>query len=246
MAISKENNPPACSIRIGTHEIRQVESFIYLGTLINQDGRCDNEILRRIAMAKDAYSKMLKLFKNHKISLETKKRLLKCYIRSILLYGSECWTISTKMRERLEAAEMWFYRRILRISYTQHVTNERVLERMSAERELIKTIRVQQMKFFGHIMRNKEVESMIITAREDWRQKKSRKAKTDVHQELEQLDRHQRSGTDKSGTGPTAMESHNLRSLEQTWNLKKKMLFIFKKIFLIVLSLSRPYSRIFY
>ena len=59
--------------------------------------------------------------------------------------------------------------------------------------------------------------------REDWRQKKSRKAKTDVHQELEQLDRHQWSGTDKSGTGPTAMESHNLRSLEQTGNLKKKI-----------------------
>ena len=107
----------------------------------------------------------VKLFKNHKISLETKKRLIKCYIRPILLYGSECWTISTKMRERLEAAEMWFYRRILRISYTQHVTNERVLERMSAERELIKTIRVQQMKFFGHIMRNKEVENMIITGK---------------------------------------------------------------------------------
>ena len=164
MAISKDN-PPACLIRIGTHEIRQVESFIYLGTLINQDGRCDNEILRRIAMAKDAYSKMSKLFKNHEISLDTKKRLLKCYIRPILLYGSECWTISTKMRERLDAAEMWFYRRILRISYKQHVTNERVLERMSAERELVKTIRAQQMKFFGHIMRNKEVENMIITGR---------------------------------------------------------------------------------
>ena len=101
MTISKKNNPPACLIRIGTHEIRQVESFIYLGTLINQDGRCDNEILRRIAMAKDAYSKMSKLFKNHKISLGTKKRLLKCYIRPILLYGSECWTISTKMRAGL-------------------------------------------------------------------------------------------------------------------------------------------------
>ena len=69
------------------------------------------------------------------------------------------------MREVLEAAEMWFYRRILRISYTQHVTNERVLEGMSAEKELIKTIRVKQMKFFGHIMRNKGVENMIITGK---------------------------------------------------------------------------------
>ena len=62
MTISKEKNSPACSIRIDSNEIRQVESFIYLGTLINQDGRCDNEILGRIAMAKDAYSKMSKFF----------------------------------------------------------------------------------------------------------------------------------------------------------------------------------------
>ena len=78
MTISKENNPPACSIRLGTHEIRQVESYIYLGTLISQVDRCDNAILRRIAMIKDAYSKMIKLFMNHKISLDTKSQLLKC------------------------------------------------------------------------------------------------------------------------------------------------------------------------
>ena len=65
LTISKEKKPSACSIRIGTHDIRQVESFIYLGTSINQDGRCDNEILRKIAMAKIAYSKMSKLFKSH-------------------------------------------------------------------------------------------------------------------------------------------------------------------------------------
>ena len=69
------------------------------------------------------------------------------------------------MRERLEAANMWYYRIILRISYTQHVTNELVLERISAERQLIKTIRVQQMKFFGHIMRNKVVENTIVTGK---------------------------------------------------------------------------------
>ena len=59
-----------------------------------------------------------------------------------------------------------YCRRILRISYKQHVTNERVLERMSAERELAKTIRVQQAKFFEeHIMRNKVVESVIIAGK---------------------------------------------------------------------------------
>ena len=110
---------------------------------------------------------------------------------------------------------MWFYRRILRISYAQHVTNERVLERMSAERELIKTIRVQQMKFFGHIMRNKEVENMIITEKIEGKRSQGKQRLT-FTKSLSNCIGINEVGTDQSGTGPTEMKSHNLRSLHGT------------------------------
>src|SRR5437870_13500742 len=65
--------------------------------------------------------------------------------------------------KKLEAVEMWFYRRILRISYTKHITNEEVLSRMATTRNLIITVRGRQMSFFGHVMRNKEIENFSIS-----------------------------------------------------------------------------------
>ena len=67
--------------------------------------------------------------------MDTKKRVLECYVISVPTYGCECWTISAQMEERLKAAEMWFLRRMLRISYTEHVTNEAVLCRANSERK---------------------------------------------------------------------------------------------------------------
>ena len=108
MSVSKMKNPPVCSISLGANVIKQVDSFIYLGTLINHDGKCEKEIKRRIALAKTTFSNMSKVFKNRRLSLYTKNRLLKCYVRPVLLYDSECWTITDTMKKKLEAAKMWF------------------------------------------------------------------------------------------------------------------------------------------
>src|SRR5437870_11419910 len=87
------------------------------------------------------------------------------YVYSSLLYASECWTISAAMAKKVEAAEIWFYRRILRISYKKHITNEEVLNGMATKRNLIITIRKRQMSFLGHVMRNKEIENFSISGK---------------------------------------------------------------------------------
>src|SRR3984893_15952522 len=69
------------------------------------------------------------------------------------------------MTKRLEAVEMWFYRKILRISYTRHITNEEVLNRMATTRIILNTARNRQMSFFGHVMRNNEIENIIISGK---------------------------------------------------------------------------------
>ena len=145
--------------------IKQVENFKYLGTWISNDGKCAKKIKARIAMAKETFSKLTNIFHNHNIRLNTKLNVLNTYVYSILLYGSECWTLSSDMTKRLEAVEMWFYRRILRISYTRHITNEEVLNRIGMTRKLINTIRTRQMSFLGHVMRNKEIENLSISGK---------------------------------------------------------------------------------
>ena len=95
MVISKKESP-RCDLRIGDAHIKQVQKFNYLGSVITSDGRYNTEIKKRIGMAKDTFQKLGKVLRNHKLAMETKKRVLDAYVMSILMYGSECWTISPK------------------------------------------------------------------------------------------------------------------------------------------------------
>ena len=108
---------------------------------------------------------MSTILKNRNISFSTKLRVLKTYVWSILLYECETWTITAETKKNLEAAEMWFYRRMLRISWKEKRTNESILEETNQERSLINTIRKRQLKFLGHICRHKGLEFLSLTGK---------------------------------------------------------------------------------
>ena len=78
------------------------------------------------------------------------------------------------MQKRLEAAEMWMWRRVLSVSWTERVTNERILERMDQERELLKTIRRRQLQFLGHVLRGEGLESLCLTGKIEGRRARGR------------------------------------------------------------------------
>ena len=157
MVFSKKATPPSCKIKLDTEELEQVFSFDYLGSLITCDGRCLRDIKRQIALAKKAFNSKMTILTNKKISLETKKRFLRTYVWSILLYGCESWTISKQAQNHLEAAEMWLYRRILRIPWIRKETNEEVLNKIQEEKRIMKVIRERQLRFVGHIKRERTV-----------------------------------------------------------------------------------------
>src|SRR5437870_10806687 len=119
MVMSKYENNRDSRITLKGNPIKQVENFKYLGTWITNNGKCDKEIQSRIAMAKDTFYKLTNIFLKRKIRLSTKLNVLNTYVYSILLYASECWTISAAMAKKVEAAETWFYRRIFCASHTK-------------------------------------------------------------------------------------------------------------------------------
>jgi len=104
-------------------------SFKYLGSILTNDGRCSCEIKCGIAMAKAAFGKKGALFTG-KLYLELRKKLVKCYIWSIALYGAETWTLRVADQKHLESFEMWCWRRMEQIIWTDHVRNEEVLLRV--------------------------------------------------------------------------------------------------------------------
>ncbi|GFS09325.1 endonuclease-reverse transcriptase [Elysia marginata] len=98
--------------------------------------------------------------------IETRKRVLECFIEPILMYGCETWIISNVSKQtlgRLEATEMWFLRRMMRIPWTAKKPNDTVLSETKTKRALIKKIRKRQATFFGHIMRRERQEHLVTT-----------------------------------------------------------------------------------
>ena len=102
------------------------------------------------------------------------RRVLDCYRLPVLMYGCEAWTISKEIENRLRATEMWFLRRMLRISYLDRVRNEEVLERAGTTRSLVKEARKRQAVFFGHVMRRKELGHLVTTRKIDGKRSRGR------------------------------------------------------------------------
>ena len=178
MTISKNPQAPPCNINSRGIPVKQVDKFKYLGYLLTSDGKCTTEICKRIAEAKVTFKKFSSIMINRNIKIDTKFRILKTYVWSVLLYGCECWTITNNIRKKLEATEMWFLRRILKISWLEKKSNQEVLEMSGQERSLIKTIRKRQMKFVGHIYRKREIEHLSMTGRIDGRRSRGRQRET--------------------------------------------------------------------
>ena len=133
----------------------------YMGA--TEDGKCDKEIKRRIGIARTAFENMAKILTSRNISIELRSRIVKCYIWSTLLYGAETWTLTKVTSDKLEAFEMWLYRRMLRISWKEHKTNE-VLYKMTTKR-LLNTIKKRKCQYFGHIIRGNGVQRLLMEGR---------------------------------------------------------------------------------
>jgi len=92
-------------------QIEQDTHFRYLGSLITEDGYCEKEIGSRIGMAKKIFQDKKKLFTG-KMNLELKERIVKCLLMSVTLYAAETWTLTQVDRDRIEALEMWIWKRM--------------------------------------------------------------------------------------------------------------------------------------
>ena len=108
--------------------------------MLTDDGRCTCEIKSRIALEKAAFNKKNNLF-NCKLDFNMRKKLVKCYVWGMALYGAQTWTLLTADQKRLESFEMWCWRRLEKISWTDHVRNEEVLLTVNEQRNILHEIR---------------------------------------------------------------------------------------------------------
>jgi len=137
LRISRQPFP--VKIMIDRKQLENVESLKYLGSILTNDGGCNCEMKCRIAMEKAAFNKKRALF-TRTLDLELRKKLVKCYMWSTALYGAENWTLRAVDQKHMESFEMWCWRRMEMISWTDHVRNEEVLLRVKEQRNILHEI----------------------------------------------------------------------------------------------------------
>lgn len=154
MMVGKSSFVSTTDLVVRNEVVERVHSYKYLGCFVNDRSDHSIEIKCRIEQARSAFMKLSHLLCNRSLKISTRVRLARCYVFSVLLYGVESWTLTQKMSDRLEAFEMWVYRRILKISWTDRVSNVKVLRLLNKKTEILNTIKRRKLQYFGHIMRN--------------------------------------------------------------------------------------------
>ena len=140
---------------IENEEIEKVERFKYLGSIKTESGEVSTDINTRIGMAKKRMLDLVNIWKDKTITLSLKIKLLKCLVWTVMTYGAEGWTLKKKDEKRINSAEMWFYRRLLRISWKEKRTDENILEEIGCTRELLSSVKKRKLTYFGHACRSK-------------------------------------------------------------------------------------------
>lgn len=173
MKIGKEEE--RMNVVIEGQTLEQVKNFKYLGGMIYTNGSCTQEIRCRISMGKTAFLKVKDLLTSKRIPLKLRKRFAKCYIWSVVLYGSETWTVRKKEEKYLESFEMWLWRRMENIKWSDKIRNEEVLRRVGEERRILETIRERKASWIGHILRRDCLQRRIMEGAIEGRRSRGRR-----------------------------------------------------------------------
>ena len=135
-------------------DIEGVTEFVFLGALITKDGLCEKEVRRRIAMGKAAMGGLTSIWKDRGVTMET-----------IVLYGAETWTMRKHERRKIDAFELWCWRRVLRVSWMERNTNIWIIENIKPEWTLESRVPRAALSYFGHVVRAGGMEDDVMLGR---------------------------------------------------------------------------------
>ena len=144
---------PITSWQIQGETMETVMDFILGGSKITTDGDCSHEIKRHLLLGRKAMTNRDSILKSRDITLPTKVCLVKAMVFPVVMYGCECWTIKKAEHWRIDAFELWCWRRLLRVPWTTMRSNQSILKEISPEYSLEGLTLKLKLQYFGHLMR---------------------------------------------------------------------------------------------
>ena len=140
-----------------------VADFIFWGSKITADGDCSHEIKRHLLLGRKVMTNLNNIFKSRDITLPTKVCLVKAMFFPVVMYGCESWTVKKAERQRIDAFELWCWRRLLRIPWTARRSNQSILKEISPGCSLEGMLLKLKLQYFGHLMRRVESLEKTLT-----------------------------------------------------------------------------------
>ena len=129
-----------------------VSNFIFAGSQFTADGDCSHEIKRRLLLGRKVMTNLDSIFKSRDITLPTNVRLVKAMVFPVVMYGCESWTVKKAEYRRIDAFELWCWRRLLRVPWTARISNHSILKDISPEYSLEGLMLKLKLQYFGHLM----------------------------------------------------------------------------------------------
>ena len=143
---------PITSWQIDGETVETVADFILVGSKITADGDCSHEIKRRLLLERKVMANLDSILKSRGVTLSTKVHLIKAMVFPGVKYGCDSWTIKKAEHWRIDAFELWCWRRLLRVPWTTRISNQCILNEISPEYSLEGLMLKLKLQYFGHLM----------------------------------------------------------------------------------------------
>ena len=144
---------PITSWEIDGGTVETVSDFIFWGFKITADGECSHEIQRLLLLGRKVMTNLGSILKSRDITLSTKVRLVKAMVFPVVMYGCGSWSIKKAEDRRIDAFELWCWRRLLRVPWTARRSNQSILKEISPGCSLEGLMLKLKLQYFGHLMR---------------------------------------------------------------------------------------------
>jgi len=140
------------SWEINEETVETLSDFIFLGSKMTADGDCSHEIKRCLLLGRKVMTNLDSIFKSRDITLPTKVHLVKAMIFPVVMYECESWTVKKAEHRRIDAFELWCWRRLLSVPWTARRSNQSILKELSPGISLEGMMLKLKLQYFGHLM----------------------------------------------------------------------------------------------
>ena len=166
---------PITSWEIDGKTVETVSDFIFGGSKITADGDCSHEIKRHLLLGRKVLTNLDSIFKTRDITLPTKVCVVKAVVFPVVMYGCESWTVKKAERQKVDAFELWCWRRLLRVPWTARRSNLSILKEISPGISLEGMMLKLKLQYFGHFMRRVDsLEETLMLGRIGGRRRRGR------------------------------------------------------------------------